>query len=78
MVLVFSYGSNSTAQLRARVRNAQLCSRPARLLDFARVFCLRSGGWGGGGVASIAPAPGRVVFGTVVELSDDEKLLLDG
>ena len=78
MPLVFSYGSNSTAQLRARVGNPALQSRGARLPDFARVFCLRSGGWGGGGVASIAPAEGRTVYGAVVELSDDEKLALDG
>lgn len=76
--LVFSYGSNSTAQLRARVGNLQLQSRPAHLPNFARVFCLRSPGWGGGGVASIAPAEGRTVYGAVVELSDDEKLALDG
>jgi hypothetical protein len=76
--LVFSYGSNSTAQLRARVGNLQLQSRPAHLPNFARVFCLRSRGWGGGGVASIAPAEGRTVYGAVVELSDDEKLALDG
>lgn len=76
--LVFSYGSNSTAQLRARVGNPKLLSRGATLPNFARVFCLRSGGWGGGGVASIAPAEGRTVCGAVVELSDAEKIALDG
>ena len=49
MIRVFSYGSNGTAQLRARVQNALLQSKPARLENFARIFCLRSGGWGGGG-----------------------------
>ena len=74
---MFSYGSNSTAQLRARVGNLHLQSRAARLPNYARVFCLQSRGWGGGGVASIAPAEGRTVYGAVVELSDEEKLALD-
>lgn len=74
---IFSYGSNSTAQLRARVKNQSLQSRRASLEGFARVFCMTSRGWGNGGVASLAPQDGSIVHGSVVVLTPDEKLLLD-
>lgn len=76
--LVFSYGSNSTAQLRARVQNQSLSSRPARILGFSRVFCLHSTRWGGA-VASLSPDPsgGAVVYGAIVELNVAEVALLD-
>ena len=75
---VFSYGSNGTAQLRARVQNPALVSRPACVHNYARVFCLRSRGWGGGGVASLAPCPGARTLGSVVDLTPAELELLDG
>ena len=75
---VFSYGSNSLAQLRARVENPTLQSTAASLKDMARVFCLRSRGWGGGGVASIAPQVGTVVYGALVTLTDAELERLRG
>jgi gamma-glutamylcyclotransferase (GGCT)/AIG2-like uncharacterized protein YtfP len=84
--LIFSYGSNSTAQLRARVRNPKLATSPAVLPGYSRVFCLAASRWGGG-VASLAPSPvsgvdpgdpeGAGVRGLVAELSADELLLLD-
>lgn len=77
MVLVFSYGSNSGPQLRARVKNPRLESRKAILDGYARVFCLRAGGWGGGGVASLCPCPDHHTCGSVVELNGREKALLD-
>lgn len=76
-VTVFSYGSNSTAQLRARVKNPSLLSFGASAPNFCRVFCLQSVGWGGGGIASLAPCPGKVTLGAMVELSLAEKALLD-
>ncbi len=76
-VLVFGYGSNGVAQLRARCANPALTLRPARLPDHARVFCLRSPRWGQGGVASLAPAPNQHCLGSVAELSVEEKELLD-
>ena len=76
-VLVFGYGSNGVAQLRARCANPTLTLRPARLPDHARVFCLRSPRWGQGGVASLAPAPNQHCLGSVAELSVKEKELLD-
>ena len=77
-MLVFSYGSNSTAQLRARVGCPALTSLPARAPGWLRVFCLRSAGWGGGGVASLAPADqDKVVFGAVVALTPVQLEMLD-
>ena len=75
--LVFSYGSNSTNQLRARVETPALESRPATAEGYCRVFCLKSGGWGDGGVASLAPSPGAAVRGAVVELDPDQLARLD-
>lgn len=77
MPLVFSYGSNSTAQLRTRVKKPTLQSTGASVSGFVRIFCLRSGGWGGGGVASLAPSRDGRVFGAVVNLTDEELGRLD-
>ena len=77
MTLVFSYGSNSTQQLRGRVKNPVLEARAAVLKDFVRVFCLESTNWGGGSVASLTPHLGGQVLGTVVELNDVELERLD-
>lgn len=76
-VLVFNYGSNSSSQLRARVRNKALESRAAFVQGYTRVFCLRSRGWGGGGVASLCPCAGAITYGSVVSLAPAEKALLD-
>jgi hypothetical protein len=77
MPTVFSYGSNNTAQLRARLGNISLVTQPARLRDFARVFCLGTTRWsdaGGAacGVASIAPSAGAFVYGSAVDLTEAE------
>ena len=74
---IFSYGSNSITQLRARVKNPSLESVGAKCMDFSRVFCYQSSRWGGGGVASICPCEGGVVFGACVSLSEEEKQRLD-
>lgn len=75
--LIFSYGSNSTKQLQRRVGNLTLTSTSAVLEGYARCFCLRSQGWGGGGVASLCPADGATTYGAVVQLTDGEKARLD-
>lgn len=84
MILVFSYGSNSTAQLRARVRNPSLRSFPARADGLVRVFCKSVESWGSGpdrlsGVASMAPSSyrGAVTHGAAVELTDEEMVRLE-
>ena len=79
LTVVFSYGSNSTSQLRARVKNPELKSYGAYLEGYVRVFCYDETSWGGGGVASIAPTPKGedLVRGAIVRLSDEELKLLD-
>lgn len=75
--IIFSYGSNSTAQLRNRTQNPTLATEPARLRGFLRVFALHSNKWGGG-VASIAPAgEGDEVLGSAVALTASELERLD-
>ena len=40
--IIFSYGSNSTTQLRARVENENLQSIPAYIEGYCRIFSLVS------------------------------------
>ena len=81
MPLLFSYGSNSRAQLSTRVKNDALRVEPAQLYGYARIFCLASERWGEGGVASgvasLYPSTGAVTLGTVAHLSDTELTRLD-
>jgi hypothetical protein len=74
--LVFSYGSNSLAQLRGRVLNNELIGRPAIAIDWNRIFCLQTSHWGGSedfsAVASLHPSKGGRTLGSVVELSSIE------
>lgn len=74
--VVFSYGSNSTAQLRARVENPDLKAVPAKADDWERIFCVRTSTWGGA-AASLIPLKGCVVYGAAVELSPEELSRLD-
>ena len=74
---IFSYGSNSITQLRARVENNELTALPAKCINFTRTFCYRSKNWGNGGVATICPCPDSVVFGACVYLTNVEKERLD-
>jgi hypothetical protein len=76
MVLVFSYGSNSTAQLQARVENKTLKAIPARAPGWQRIFCRKTERWGGA-AASMAPNKNAVTHGAVVDLTDRELSLLD-
>lgn len=77
-----SYGSNSTAQLKSRVKKPSLVSKGAHLDNYARIFCLKSsGGWRtrstASAVASIYPSPHSRVYGAVVELNEEELKRLD-
>ena len=54
-----------------------LTAEAAQLVDYARVFCLRSGVWGGGGVASLAPCHGVTTQGSVARLTEAEIERLD-
>lgn len=74
--LIFSYGSNSTAQLRARVGNATLTTKPAVVHGWVRVFHHYAANWQGA-TASLARDPKGVVHGSIASLSDDERDRLD-
>jgi hypothetical protein len=76
LVPVFSYGSNSVAQLRARVENPLLQAFPAKLLDWERIFCVRTATWGGA-AASLIPQKGSITYGSAVYLTDVELARLD-
>lgn len=69
---LFSYGSNSKAQLRARCQSPALKSFPAYLDDYVRIFAGSSSSWGGGGVATLAKHPGGRLFGSLVHLNTME------
>lgn len=73
---VFSYGSNSLAQLQARVQNPALIAHPAKLLDWERIFCVRAATWGGA-AASLIPRQNGVVYGSAAQLTDNELSRLD-
>jgi cation transport regulator ChaC len=78
--LVFSYGSNGTKQLRGRVKNPDLITRPAILHGYVRVFSFAGPGvWGGSSAASLAPSeePGARTLGGVASLTPQELALLD-
>jgi cation transport regulator ChaC len=76
---LFSYGSNSTQQLRAQIQNPTLITKPAILKGYVRVFCSKSEDWGGGGVASLAPSKAKnaVTYGSVARLTPEEFERLD-
>jgi cation transport regulator ChaC len=73
---VFSYGSNSVAQLSARVHNYNLHNYAAKVDNYVRCFCLYSPNWEGT-AATILPSPGGTVYGTVTYLSSEEQSRLD-
>lgn len=74
--LIFSFGSNSTAQLRARLDNPTLFTKPATVSGFVRVFHEYAPQWQGCS-ASLAKFEGGIVHGTVTTLADEEKAKLD-
>eukprot|EP01038_Epipyxis_sp_PR26KG_P008957 gene8957-12078_t len=73
---LFSYGSNSISQLQARVHNPLLTSIPAKAMDWTRIFCMHSYGWGGA-AASIYPLKGESVYGSLTLLNQLELDHLD-
>lgn len=70
-MLYFAYGSNlCVEQMRRRCPGA-LYLRPARLVDHRLSFSGNTETWGGGGCATVAFAPGEVVFGAIFSMTDD-------
>ncbi len=73
---VFNYGSNSTAQLQARLDSPGLSTRRATVTGWSRIFDKYAYMWTGS-TASIAACEGGIVHGTVAILSEGEKSKLD-
>jgi hypothetical protein len=75
--LLFSYGSNSIAQLKARIENPTIVAVPARAFEWQRIFCLRANpGWGGA-AASLVRDGHSFTFGSVVSVTNEELSKLD-
>jgi hypothetical protein len=73
---VFSFGSNSISQLRARVQNPLLEATPARARHWQRIFCVKSSDWTGA-AASMTPLRDATCYGAMVSLSSQELSRLD-
>ena len=74
---VFSYGSNSSVQIKERVgRNTKNCVLSAVLKNHCRTFAGWSARWGGA-VASVVPCKGVNTYGSVFELTTSEINKLD-
>lgn len=80
MHYVFSYGSNHKEQLAQRVLRERGFTAnevsPGCLENYTRIFAGYSTNWKGA-VASVHPAPGQQVFGSIIELKRHEIKLLD-
>lgn len=68
---VFSYGSNSRCQLRARVKNPNLRTKAAILEGYTRIFQGYAYQWGGS-IASLAKDSDGRTYGSVASLSKAE------
>jgi hypothetical protein len=76
MNCLFSYGSNSIYQLRARVENYSLQSYPAYVEGYKRIFCENSQQWKGA-IATLYPKKYAITYGIIVYLTDEELNKLD-
>ncbi len=75
-IAVFSYGSNHSKQLEQRTGAKNLKSIPACLPNHVRIFAGYSNHWKGG-VASVYPSKGNVVYGALYYLTPSELYKLD-
>jgi|TARA_B110000444_G_scaffold230728_1_gene238176 gamma-glutamylcyclotransferase (GGCT)/AIG2-like uncharacterized protein YtfP len=78
MPYLFSYGSNNITQLTERLNRKIYTTDiiPAYLDNYIRIFCFHSTKWNGS-VASIYPKKNKLVFGTVISLTEKELRKLD-
>lgn len=75
-ILLFSYGSNSTKQIRERLKLTEyLVFKPAYINNHIRIFAGNSKKWNGG-VASLYPCKNKKTYGIVVELTEDKLSIL--
>ena len=77
MIPVFSYGSNSAAQLRGRLGKESIVAHKALLPNHSRIFVKHSATWGGG-VASVTEVTGKDCHGSLVYLDADDFQTLTG
>ena len=78
LIALFCYGSNNTEQVRQRVNNNKIISRPCTLPFYRRIFAGNVGGWKGG-VASIVYINNEKIAcrGTYVLLTEEELKKMD-
>lgn len=77
VLYLLSYGSNSIEQLSRRIGHiGPMNHKPAYIQDYARIFAGYSSRWKGA-IASIHKAKGKRVYGTLVEITNDELEKLD-
>ena len=78
MPYLFSYGSNNITQLIEKLNKKIYTTDliPAYLDNYIRIFCFNSTKWNGS-VASIYPKKNKLVFGTVIFLTEKELIKLD-
>eukprot|EP01036_Dinobryon_divergens_P025778 gene25778-34361_t len=67
-IILFSYGSNSLAQLRGRISPPVHENECAMVVDYERVFAGFASSWGGG-AASLYPRDGSRTLGSIVSLT---------
>ncbi|MCD6118567.1 gamma-glutamylcyclotransferase [bacterium] len=75
-MLYFAYGANLSKDLIQERCPGVKPVAAAQLKDFELRFVGHSTRWNGG-VSTIAPAPGRVVFGALYEISHEHEMALD-
>ncbi len=75
--LYFAYGSNLDLEQMARRCASAIPLGPATLADVCLAFAGRSRTWGGGGVATLLPAPGASVFGLLWSMTWEDWENLD-
>ncbi len=74
---LFSYGSNSSLQVKERVNSEESIQfYPAYIKDYVRIFCGVSKRWNGG-IASITPCEDSNVYGIVLKLTNAQLAKLD-
>jgi cation transport regulator ChaC len=76
-MLYFAYGSNMDAGQMGRLCPGARFVAAGRLAEHRLSFPRRWDGWGGGGVASLAPEAGGLVEGVLWELTEADRERLD-
>lgn len=71
-ILLFSYGSNSTKQIKERLSITEdLIPYPSYIENHIRIFAGYSKKWKGG-IASLYPSANKKTYGIIVKLTEDQ------